>query len=142
MHDSRRLVLAHLWVAFGTMAIAAVLGVWQMYQRSPLAPWLAMRWPPLVVVGSWVWCALMVIAFARFKRAHPGEKVPLAMYGTVANALLWAWTSIGAAAEVLLIVLPASLGLNPSWTSALPACCSPGPCAALHRARRATALMD
>ena len=41
MHDSRRLVLAHLWVAFGTMAIAAVLGVWQMYQRSPLAPWLS-----------------------------------------------------------------------------------------------------
>jgi cytochrome c oxidase subunit 1 len=200
VHDSRRLVLAHLWVAFGAMAIAAVLGVWQMYQRSPLAAWLSnpelyyravtahgtvlayvfptlfamgfgyavatssldqplgslRRWawtgfallvlgavvaaitiamghasvlytfyPPLtahpayyvgvvlVVVGSWVWCGLMVLAFARFKRAHPGEKVPLAMYGTVANALLWAWTSIGAAAEVLLIVLPASLGWNP-----------------------------
>jgi cytochrome c oxidase subunit I len=30
------LVLAHLWVAFGAFGAAAVLGVWQMWVRSPL----------------------------------------------------------------------------------------------------------
>src|SRR5205814_8975752 len=32
----RRLVLAHLWVAFAAFGVAAVLGVWQMWVRSPL----------------------------------------------------------------------------------------------------------
>src|SRR5215216_5314661 len=33
---ARRLTLAHLWVAFAAFAVAAVLGVWQMWARSPL----------------------------------------------------------------------------------------------------------
>ncbi len=36
MTHARRLTLAHLWVAFGAFAVAAVLGVWQMWARSPL----------------------------------------------------------------------------------------------------------
>ena len=43
----------------------------------------------LIVVGSWFWAGLMVYNMAAWKREHPGERVPLAMYGTVANALLW-----------------------------------------------------
>ena len=33
---AERLVLAHLWVAFGVFGVAAVLGAWQMLVRSPL----------------------------------------------------------------------------------------------------------
>src|SRR5205823_2361092 len=33
---SRGLVLGHLWVAFAAFGAAAVLGVWQMWVRSPL----------------------------------------------------------------------------------------------------------
>ena len=41
MTHARRLTLAHLWVAFAAFAVAAVLGVWQMWARSPLpAPFL------------------------------------------------------------------------------------------------------
>ena len=41
MIHARRLTLAHLWVAFAAFAVAAVLGVWQMWARSPLpAPFL------------------------------------------------------------------------------------------------------
>ncbi|MPR11743.1 cbb3-type cytochrome c oxidase subunit I [Microvirga tunisiensis] len=41
MTHARRLTLAHLWVAFAAFAIASVLGVWQMWARSPLpAPFL------------------------------------------------------------------------------------------------------
>ena len=36
MTHANRLILAHLWLAFGSFAAAAVLGAWQMWLRSPL----------------------------------------------------------------------------------------------------------
>jgi cytochrome c oxidase subunit 1 len=195
---SRRLIVSHFWVAFAAFLLAAFLGVWQMWVRSPLSapldtpdryyqsvtahgvamayvlstffimgfgyyvaetalrrplPSRAWAWggfwtglagvllsvaaiasgqatvlytfyPPmtatvwfyvglvLVVVASWIWCVLMIVAMQGFKRAHPGTPVPLAMYATVANAILWLWTTIGVAAEILFQILPAVLGLT------------------------------
>ena len=65
----------------------------------------------LLVVGSWVWCLEMIMMMASWKRAHPGETVPLAMYGTTANAILWVITSLGVDSEVLFQLIPWSLGL-------------------------------
>jgi len=193
---ARRLILAHLWTAFAAFAGAAVLGMWQMWARSPLDAPLAspenyyisvtahgtamayvlttffimgfgyyiaetalgrevpsLRWawiafglgilgtamavamilsghasvlytfyPPLtasvffylglvlVVVGSWIWCVEMIVAMASWKRANPGQPVPLAMFATVANAVMWLWTTVGVAAELLFLVIPAALG--------------------------------
>lgn len=73
----------------------------------------------LVVVGSWIWVALMSLNLHRWKKAHPGERVPLAMYGNVAGAYLWAWTSVGAAVEVLVLILPASLGFTDTINAGL-----------------------
>jgi cytochrome c oxidase subunit I len=64
----------------------------------------------LVVVGSWIWGVLMIVAMTAWKRAHPGEAVPLAMFATTANAIMWLWTTVGVSVEVLFILLPASLG--------------------------------
>ncbi len=200
MTHARRLTLAHLWVAFAAFAVAAVLGVWQMWARSPLpAPYLTAQayftsvtahgvamayvlttfmvmgfgyyvaetalgrplplprlawlgfalgiigslmaavtifagnatvlftfYPPLtaspffyiglvlVVVGSWIWCGLMLWAMLDFKRANPGVPVPLAMFATVANAVMWLWTTVGVAAELLFQVIPAAFGWNES----------------------------
>ena len=36
MPRSNRLILAHLWFAFLVFALAATLGAWQMWVRSPL----------------------------------------------------------------------------------------------------------
>ena len=69
----------------------------------------------LVVVGSWIWCALMIVAMAQWKRDNPGEPVPLAMFATVANAVMWLWTTVGVAAELLFQVIPAALG----WTETI-----------------------
>ena len=66
----------------------------------------------LVVVGSWIWVALMWINLRAWKRDHPGEAVPLAMFGNVAGAYLWAWTSVGAAVEILVLILPVALGFK------------------------------
>jgi cytochrome c oxidase subunit 1 len=195
---ARNLTFAHLWVAFIAFTIALVLGVWQMWARSPLpAPFLtastyfssvtahgtatayvlttfmvmgfgyyvaetalarplpAPRWawiafalgvvgtlmavvtiltgraavlftfyPPLiasvfyylglvlVVAASWIWCVLMLVAMGQWKQANPGRPVPLAMFATVANAVMWLWTTVGVAAELLFQVIPAALGLK------------------------------
>ncbi|MGZ8269072.1 MAG: cbb3-type cytochrome c oxidase subunit I, partial [Burkholderiales bacterium] len=66
----------------------------------------------LVVVGSWVWVALMSINLRAWKKDNPGATVPLAMFGNVAGAYLWAWTSVGAAVEVLVLILPVALGFK------------------------------
>lgn len=73
----------------------------------------------LVVVGSWIWVALMVINLRAWRQANPGATVPLAMYGNMAGAYLWAWTSVGAAAEILVLILPASLGLTDTINAGL-----------------------
>ena len=66
----------------------------------------------LVVVGSWVWVALMSVNLRAWKKANPGATMPLAMFGNVAGAYLWAWTSVGAAVEILVLILPAALGFT------------------------------
>ena len=199
MDDSKAagLTLANLWVGFTAFAAAALLGVYQVIERSGLVPALEspalyfasvsthgvlmafvlttflvmgfgyytattslkqplwsrpLAWfgfylavigvltaavplligqasvlytfyPPLVahpafyigavllVVGSWIWCLQMIMMMVTWKRANPGETVPLAMYGTVANAIMWLWTSVGVASEILFQLLPWSLGL-------------------------------
>lgn len=73
----------------------------------------------LVVVGSWIWVALMSINLRAWKRDNPGASVPLAMFGNVAGAYLWAWTSVGAAVEILVLILPASLGFTDTINAGL-----------------------
>ena len=66
----------------------------------------------LIVVGSWIWVALMSINLRVWRHAHPGEPVPLAMFANVAGSYLWAWTAVGAALELLLQIIPVALGLK------------------------------
>jgi cytochrome c oxidase subunit 1 len=202
---AKRLVLAHLGVAFALFAVAMLLGEWQMVVRSPLHAWIdnpehyyrsvtlhgvvmayalptlvamgfgyaicelslhrplvGLKWawvglalvvlgavlaaltiavgrasvlytfyPPLianaifyigvvfVVVGSWVWVALMAVNLRAWRRENPGATVPLVMFGNVTGAFLWAWTSVGAAFEVLVLILPVALGLKPTIDAGL-----------------------
>jgi cytochrome c oxidase subunit 1 len=196
--SSRRLVLAHFWLAFAVFGLALLLGAWQMFIRSPLHTWISnpewyyrsltahgtvmgyvfptlvamgfgyaisevslkqrlvgLRWawagywlvvvgavtamipvslgrasvlytfyPPLigspfyylgvvlVVVGSWIWVALMSVNLHTWKKANPGTPVPLPMFANVAGSYLWGWTAVGAALELLLQILPVAFGLK------------------------------
>jgi cytochrome c oxidase subunit 1 len=65
----------------------------------------------LVVAASWVWCVLMLMAMRAWKRENPDRPVPLAMFATVANAVLWLWTTVGVAAQLMFQVIPAALGI-------------------------------
>jgi cytochrome c oxidase subunit 1 len=73
----------------------------------------------LVVVGSWIWVALMVVNVYAWKRANPEVAVPLPMYASVVGSLLWGWTAVGAALELVFQILPASLGLTHSIDAGL-----------------------
>jgi len=65
----------------------------------------------LLVVGSWLWCVEMIMSVVTWKRENPGKVVPLPMYGTTANAIMWLWTSAGVGLEMLFQLIPWSLGL-------------------------------
>ncbi|MGF6726954.1 cytochrome c oxidase subunit 1 [Paraburkholderia sp. GAS41] len=110
------------WAAFFVLAVGAVVAMVpvSMGQASVLYTF----YPPLigsalyyigvvlVVVGSWIWVALMHVNLRVWKRGNPGKPVPLAMFANVAGAYLWAWTAVGAAVEILLQILPVAFG----WT--------------------------
>ncbi|KQY15691.1 cytochrome C oxidase subunit I [Rhizobium sp. Root73] len=40
MLNSKRLILAHFWLAFALFGLALLLGAWQMFIRSPMAAWI------------------------------------------------------------------------------------------------------
>jgi cytochrome c oxidase subunit 1 len=71
----------------------------------------------LVVVGSWIWVALMSVNLYSWKRDNPGKPVPFAMFATVAGSYLWGWTAVGAALELLFQIIPVALG----WRSTIDA---------------------
>ncbi|KAF1045024.1 cbb3-type cytochrome c oxidase subunit I [Xylophilus sp.] len=112
------LVIAGTALAAVTMAVGKASVLYTFYPPMLASPFYYLG-VVLVVVGSWVWVALMSVNLRAWKKEHPGEAVPLAMFGNVAGAYLWAWTSLGAAIEVLVLILPASLGLTDTINAGL-----------------------
>jgi cytochrome c oxidase subunit I len=64
----------------------------------------------LLVVGSWVWCGVMIGTLRTWRRAHAGVRVPLAMHGMMTTVVIWILATSGLAFEVLVLILPWSLG--------------------------------
>lgn len=65
----------------------------------------------LLVVGSWVWCGVMIGSYRAWRVANPGTRVPLAMHGMMTTVIIWILATAGLAVEVLVLILPWSLGL-------------------------------
>jgi cytochrome c oxidase subunit 1 len=115
------------WLGFFMAAAGAVMADVTVFLGR--APVLYTFYPPLVgspfyyigvllvFAGSWLWCGIMIAMMAGWKRSNPGQPVPLAMFATVANAILWLWTTAGVAAELVFQVLPGALG----WTQTVDA---------------------
>jgi cytochrome c oxidase subunit 1 len=110
------------WVGWALVAVGTALAVTTV--SLGLSSVLYTFYPPmignacyylgvvLVVVGSWIWVALMVVNVYVWKGSNPGAPVPLAMYANVAGSLLWGWTAVGAALELIFQILPAAFGLT------------------------------
>jgi len=110
------------WLGFALAAIGTVTAVVPVALGS--ATILYTFYPPLignvfyyigvvlVVVGSWIWVALMSANLYYWKRDNPGAPVPFPMFATVAGSYLWGWTAVGAALELLFQIIPVALGLR------------------------------
>jgi cytochrome c oxidase subunit I len=112
------LVIAGTVMAAVTMAAGKASVLYTFYPPMIASPFYYLG-VVLVVVGSWVWVALMFVNLRAWKRENPGATVPLVMFGNVAGAYLWAWTSIGAAVEILVLILPAALGFTDTINAGL-----------------------
>lgn len=110
------------WIGFaicliGTlMAVAAILSGQASVLYTFYPPLLGSAWyycgALLLIGGSMIWVVLMIINTAAWKRDHPGEPVPLAMFAITATAMLWAWGAIGVELELVGVILPRAFGFS------------------------------
>jgi cytochrome c oxidase subunit 1 len=64
----------------------------------------------LVVVGSWIEGIGLYITLAAWRAAHPGARTPFVAFASVLTMVMWQIASLGIAAEMLLLLIPWSLG--------------------------------
>jgi cytochrome c oxidase subunit 1 len=110
------------WIGFaicliGTlMAVAAVVSGTASVLYTFYPPLLGSAWyyggATLLIGGSMIWVALMILNMTAWKRDNPGQPVPLAMFAITATAVLWAWSASGVELEMIGIVLPRAFGLT------------------------------
>jgi len=69
----------------------------------------------LLVVGSWGWVWCMFASYRAWRREHPNDKTPLPFYALLTTAILWQIATVGVAVEVVVLLIPWSLG----WTATI-----------------------
>ncbi len=109
------------WAAFGLMAVGLILAagaiisgtssVLYTFYPPMLAHWTFYLGLTLVIVGTWVGLANVIMTYLDWRKDHPGKTVPLAVYAIIANFIMWFTASLGVAIEVLTMLLPMSIGL-------------------------------
>ncbi len=112
--------IAIAWIGFvvcllGTgMAVVAILSGQASVLYTFYPPLMASGWyyggAFLLIGGSMIWVALMVVNMMAWKRNNPDRPVPLAMFAITATALLWAWAASGVLIELAGILLPRAFG--------------------------------
>ncbi len=111
------------WLGFWVMTLGVVLAaipIWLnqatvLYTFYPpmLAPWFFYLGLALLVVGSWIEGWGLAWTYFAWRKANPGQRSPFIAFASVLTFLLWQLATIGVAAEVLILLLPWSLGLTP-----------------------------
>ncbi|MFK7696017.1 b(o/a)3-type cytochrome-c oxidase subunit 1 [Paenibacillus sp. HJGM_3] len=112
------------WWGFGLMAGGTILTVIMILlgQASVLYTFYApLKASPLfyigltlVVVGSWISGFALFAQYRSWRRANPGKLSPLFLFMAIVTMTLWLIATLGVAAEVLLLLLPWSMGWVPT----------------------------
>lgn len=86
-----------------------------LYTMYPpmMAHWSFYIGMTLVVVGSWILGWNMFLTLAAWRNEHPGEKQPFIALTAAMTMALWQLATLGVAVEMLVFVIPWSLGLLP-----------------------------
>jgi cytochrome c oxidase subunit 1 len=111
------------WAAFFVMVIGLVMAAIPLLLNlatvlytfyPPLqAPWYYYLGLTLVVVGSWMSGWSMLITWASWRKENKGATTPFLALGSLISMVLWQICTLGIAAEILVLILPWSLGIVP-----------------------------
>jgi cytochrome c oxidase subunit 1 len=111
---------APAWISALTMLSGTALAAFAMF--SGKASVLYTFYPPLaahptfyigaalLVVGSWISFFNWIPAYRAWRTEHPGQKTPLAIVGIFATFIIWLIATLPLAYEVLVLLIPWSLG--------------------------------
>jgi cytochrome c oxidase subunit 1 len=112
---------AWAWAAFWVATVGTVITTIAILSGSSTV--LYTFYPPLMahpafyigatllVVGSWIWCGVMMASYRRWRRSAPlSERTPLAMHGMMTTVIIWILATAGLAVEVVILILPWSMG--------------------------------
>jgi cytochrome c oxidase subunit 1 len=114
---SRPLGWVTFWVMVAGLLLAAVplLGnaatVMFTFYPPLKAHWAFYVGLTLVVVGTWVVTLNLALSVRAWKASHPATRTPLAAFMGLATFTMWTIASLGIAAEMLVMLIPWSLGL-------------------------------
>jgi cytochrome c oxidase subunit 1 len=107
--NSRRLILAHFWLAFAVFAVALVLGAWQMFVRSPLHPWISD--PELYYRSLTAHGTIMGYVFPTPVAMGFGYAISESSLGQPLTGTRWAWGGFGLIViGSVMAVVPVALG--------------------------------
>jgi len=67
----------------------------------------------LFIVGSWIALFTWIPPYLRWRKQNPGKKTPMAVVGIMATFIIWQLCTLPVAFEVLVLLLPWSLGWTP-----------------------------
>jgi len=112
------------WLSFWLMTIGTGLAAWAMLAGK--ASVLYTFYPPLkghpffylgaalLIVGSWIPLFDWARMYVNWKKENPEVKTPLAVLGTLVNFVIWFVCTLAVAYEVLVLLLPWSMGYTPT----------------------------
>lgn len=110
------------WLSFWIAVIGTAAAAWAILWGK--ASVLYTFYPPLqahpafyigltlVVVGSWIWSAVIIATYLGWRKENPGKPMPLSVHGILATVIVWLLATIGVAAEMLFQLIPWSLGMT------------------------------
>jgi cytochrome c oxidase subunit 1 len=119
----REIVLKRVaWIGFWVALIGTAAAAWAILWGK--ATVLYTFYPPLMahpafyigatllIVGSWLWCLVILRTYSVWKKENPGARIPLPLLGMLSTIIVWLLATPGVAAEALFQLIPWSLGLT------------------------------
>lgn len=124
VHQQSLNVKPRTWLlvsSFAAIVIGGVLAAWQIFTNdasvlftmyAPLqASWIFYVGATLVVISTWLIGLNAMLSYLEWKKANPGERIPLQAFSVLATYAMWFIASLGVAVLVLFMYIPWSMGL-------------------------------
>jgi cytochrome c oxidase subunit 1 len=114
---SRPLARATFWLMVGGLVLAAIplvgnaASVMFTFYPPLKAHWAFYVGLTLVVVGTWLVTLNLALTHRAWRATHRDARTPLAAFMSLVTFAMWTIASLGLAAEMLVMLIPWSLGL-------------------------------